>query len=228
MKEPLRGPSFDFYDEQWGDTYTKKEPDSSMVINLEDETEQHIPRVEAGPSETPKASRMKAAPVNKLLASPMPPPEPFQHPTLDKKRGRASPDYDDTVLVTKSFSELQDEPFDVDPAKTVVFNGHGSNGDNLSKKLSQVQNQSEKERRAYFATMPLEEWEASGDWFVDQFASLMNRFKDARREKRRVVQQFEVEAASREEAVRLRSDAIDRKLAKMRQDGQRVVRGRAQ
>lgn len=226
VKEDPRGPSLDFRDAQWQDMVGKEEQGSSMAINLDEETEHHIPRVEAL-NETPKASRMKAPPVKKLLASPMPAPEASQNFILNKKRGRASPDYDDTVLGTKTFSELRDEPFDLDPAKTVILNGHGSDSENLSKRLGQIQNQSEKERRAYFATMPLEEWEASGDWFVDQFASLMTRFKDARREKRRVVEQFEAEAASREKAVRLRSDAIDRKLVKMRQDGQRVVGGRA-
>jgi hypothetical protein len=133
---------------------------------------------------------------------------------------------DDTVLGTKTFSELQREPFDLDPAKTVILNGDGSDGDSLSKRLRTIQTQPEREQRAYFGRMPLDEWEASGDWFVDQFAGLMNRFKDARKEKRRVVQEFEAEAARREQAVRLRADAIDDKLVKMRQDGQRVVGSR--
>jgi hypothetical protein len=46
---------------------------------------------------------------------------------------------------------------------------------------------------------------------------------EARRNKRRIIQDFEQEAANREEAVRLKTQSIDRKLSKMKQDGQRVV-----
>jgi hypothetical protein len=48
----------------------------------------------------------------------------------------------------------------------------------------------------------------------------------ARRNKRRMIQEFEQEAASREEAVRVQTEAIDQKLSKMKQDGLRVVNAR--
>lgn len=178
---------------------------------------------------TPKAKKTKKAR--------MPPPSPaaLQESSMvsatksqalqTKKRTRASPDYDDGVLMSKTFVELQQEPFDLDPAKTVILNGLGASVDNLSMRLAQVQQQSEKEQRSFFTDMPIAKWEESGDWFVDQFAGLMNKLKEARKNKRKMIQDFEAEAAAREEAVRLRSDAIDRKLVKMKQNGQRVVGG---
>jgi hypothetical protein len=51
----------------------------------------------------------------------------------------------------------------------------------------------------------------------------MQKLLDSRRQKRKIIQEFEQEAANREEAVRLKTQAIDRKLSKMKQDGQRVV-----
>jgi hypothetical protein len=47
--------------------------------------------------------------------------------------------------------------------------------------------------------------------------------REARRQKRRAVHALESEVAVREEAVRGKADAIDRKLGQMKQDGQRVV-----
>jgi hypothetical protein len=71
--------------------------------------------------------------------------------------------------------------------------------------------------------MSIENWETSGNWFVSEFSGLMQRFMESRRNKRMIIQEFEQQAADREEAVRLRTEAVDRKLSKMKQDGQRVV-----
>lgn len=140
----------------------------------------------------------------------------------ERKRRRGSSDYDDKMLSSMAFSDLTDEPFDLDPAKATIQGGQDAFA-KLPFKLEQYRQQGEKEQRHMFAAMALDDWEASGDWLVDQFSDIMKRLRDARRSKRRMVQNFENEAARREEAVRLRSETIDRKLAKMRQDGQRVV-----
>lgn len=175
---------------------------------------------------TPKAKPSKVAPQMTLMESSMSPTRVLHKPSKEKKRRRPSADYDDKILSSMTFSELQREPFDLDPAKAAVQNGHGSGVDKLPAKLEQFRQQDENEQRHMFATMPIEDWEASGDWFVDQFSDLMQRLKGARQSKRRMIEEFEHEAADREEAVRLRSEAVDRKLAKMRQDGQRVVEAR--
>lgn len=140
----------------------------------------------------------------------------------DRKRRRGSADYDDKILTCMTYQDLQDEPFDMDPARTTGQNGHDSFS-KLPLKLEQYRQQGAKEQHHMFSTMSMDDWETSGDWFVDQFTDTMNRLRDARRSKRRMIQGFENEAAAREEAVRLRAETIDRKLAKMRQDGQRVV-----
>ncbi|EQK98204.1 hypothetical protein G6O67_000931 [Ophiocordyceps sinensis] len=146
----------------------------------------------------------------------------LQKPPRERKRRRGSPDYDDKMLSSMTFNDLTDEPFDLDPAKATAQSGQDASA-KLPLKLEQYRQQGEKEQQHMFAAMTLNDWEASGDWFVDQFADIMTRLRDARRSKRRMIQGFEDEVARREEAVRLRSETIDRKLAKMRQDGQRVV-----
>lgn len=221
----VRSPSADYHDAR---RHRLREPDTQGPLGAQDNGD-HIPPHNFRSQEvheTPKASKRNTSSMKRLLDSPIAVPEGSATLLPGRKRSRASPDYNDTILGTKTFSELQEEPFDLDPTKTVVLSGDGSDGDNLSKRLGKIQTQPEKDQKTYFGTMPLDEWEASGDWFVDQFSSLMNRFKDARKEKRRLVQDFETEAARREEAVRLRANAIDDKLVKMRQDGQRVVGSR--
>ncbi|PHH74754.1 hypothetical protein CDD82_4794 [Ophiocordyceps australis] len=142
----------------------------------------------------------------------------------DKKRRRGSFDYDDKLLSTMTYNDLDDEPFDLDPAKVVAQKGPDS-AVKLPLKLEQYRQQGRKEQLQLFSKMSLEEWETSGDWFVDQFTNIMKKLRDARRNKRCAMRAFEDEAARREEAVRLRLESIDRRLVKMKQDGQRVVAG---
>ncbi|KAJ6444387.1 extracellular mutant protein 11 domain-containing protein [Purpureocillium lavendulum] len=144
-----------------------------------------------------------------------------RHPR-DRKRRQPSAEYDDNILSSMTYKDLQDEPFDGGDSRP---NGHSSKelAAKLPSKLSQYRLLGEREQVQMFAAMSMEDWELSGDWFVDQFTDIMKRLKQARQSKRRMIGRFEDEASAREEAVRLRADTIDRKLVKMRQDGLRVV-----
>ncbi|KAM0343961.1 hypothetical protein ACHAPU_008019 [Fusarium lateritium] len=141
---------------------------------------------------------------------------------LDRKRRRPSPEYDDIALNSMSFTALRQQPFDFDPSKEEQ-KGTGVNPDNVEAKLDQFRHLGEKEQHDLFSNMSMENWETSGEWFVNEFSGIMQRLLEARRHKRAIIQQFEQEAADREEAVRLKTQSIDSKLSKMKQDGQRVV-----
>ncbi|KAL6884210.1 extracellular mutant protein 11 domain-containing protein [Trichoderma longibrachiatum] len=176
---------------------------------------------------TPRIRRHPMSPRRVLESAIATTMQPFR-PSAPKgnKRRRESLDYDDMALSTMSYNELQNEPFDFDPSKAPTHVGSGGaagSADTLTAKLEQYQHQSEKEQRALFRSMNVDDWEEAGDWFADQFHDLMHKLREARRNKRRMIQEFENEAADREAAVRLRTEAIERKLAKMKQDGQRVV-----
>jgi hypothetical protein len=140
----------------------------------------------------------------------------------DRKRRRPSPEYDDIALSSMSFTALRQQPFDFDPSKEEQ-KGTGVNPDNVETKLDQFRHLGEKEQHDLFSNMSMENWETSGEWFVSEFSGIMQRLMEARKNKRRIIQDFEQEAADREEAVRLKTQSIDRKLSKMKQDGQRVV-----
>ncbi|KAL3955481.1 hypothetical protein ACCO45_011044 [Purpureocillium lilacinum] len=156
------------------------------------------------------------------VAPPMQPRLPQQHHSRDRKRRQPSAEYDDNMLSSMTYKDLQDEPFDGGDARPNGLNGRELAA-KLPSKLAQYRHLSDREQSQMFASLSMEDWETAGDWFVDQFTNIMQRLKQARRDKRRLIRDFENEAAVREEAVRLRSDTIDRQLAKMRQDGLRVV-----
>ncbi|KAL7919722.1 extracellular mutant protein 11 domain-containing protein [Trichoderma austrokoningii] len=141
----------------------------------------------------------------------------------DRKRRRQSLDYDDMALSSMDYAELQKEPFDFDPSKETAHTGTGSGADTLNAKLEQYQHQTAKEQHLMFNSMNADDWEEAGDWFADRFGEIMHKLRVARRNKRRMMQEFEQEAASREEAVRQQTETIEQKLFKMKQDGLRVV-----
>lgn len=144
----------------------------------------------------------------------------------DRKRRRKSLDYDDEVLNTMEYEELREQPFDFDPATvTASSRATGQVGDD-DQKLAQMQHMGSAEQHRFFGNMSVDEWESAGAWFSDQFAGIMRKLTAARQSKRHIVDSFEQEAAAREAEVRRRSDKIDEKLQKMREDGMKVVGGR--
>ncbi|KAG9253196.1 extracellular mutant protein 11-domain-containing protein [Emericellopsis atlantica] len=212
-------------------TVRKQEP--RTVINLTDDggpdSDGYEDEEDIYETPRPKAKQSKARTIPKdhLLESALPPPTMDLSNHQSRKRNRPMTDYDDKVLGSMSWADLQKEPFDQDPSQAAAHS-HGQGGsetDQLTKNLEQLKSKSDEDQRAFFCTTSMDDWEKSGDWFVDQFADLMKKLRDARRAKREMVSGFEKEAAQREEAVRQRSEAIDRKLAKMKQDGRRVVGG---
>ncbi|CAI4210605.1 unnamed protein product [Parascedosporium putredinis] len=71
--------------------------------------------------------------------------------------------------------------------------------------------------------MSVTDWNRSGDWFLEQFGVLIQRMKESRQERRAVVEKYEQEISAREEAVRHKTDSVNKKLNKMKQNGLKVV-----
>jgi hypothetical protein len=172
---------------------------------------------------TPKASK-KVPPKKVLMESSMPP---FPGARLDrmKKKRRWSCDYDDNQLSTMKYSALRSQAFDEDPGADSRPPGAATSleGEALAAKIEYYKTRNEAEQAAFFCSMSVGDWERSGDWFMDQFSSLVQQMKESRQNRRKVVAQFEVEISKREEMVRLKNESIAKKLDRMRQDGQRVL-----
>ncbi|KAF4989288.1 hypothetical protein FGRMN_9212 [Fusarium graminum] len=188
--------------------------DDEDAESLFQEEEHTTPRPTAAKPVVPRTLMESSMPATSSLAS--------NKSRLDRKRRRPSPEYDDIALNSMSFTALQQQPFDFDPSKEEQ-KGTGVNPDNVEAKLDQFRHLGEREQHDLFSNMSMENWETSGEWFVSEFSGIMQRLLEARRHKRAIIQQFEQEAADREEAVRLKTQSIDSKLSKMKQDGQRVV-----
>ncbi|CAM1511321.1 Fc.00g088340.m01.CDS01 [Cosmosporella sp. VM-42] len=207
----------------WETQHRKDDPRRTTVFHDLDEDLNSRASDDDELQTTPKAKKSKPAPRPTLMESSMPATNGLSKLTNDRKRRRPVTDYDDMALSSMSYTELQKQPFDFDPSTVAEQNGLMNGADNLDARLEQFRLLGENEQRRFFSGMSIDDWETSGEWFVNKFAGFMQGMREARQHKRRIIQEFEWEAATREEAVRLRSEAIDRKLAKMKQNGQKVV-----
>ncbi|KAK7748825.1 hypothetical protein SLS53_000849 [Cytospora paraplurivora] len=158
-----------------------------------------------------------------LLGSPLPRAHDRHHATSKKRRHNI--DYDDAELQKMSFTELQNEPFDHDPAREVAQSPAKPPADNLGDRLTFYFNKDKDAQADFFTKMPIREWEDSGDWFLEQFGDIVSKMKEARLTKRKIVEQYETEVSSREEEVRRKKEYIDYKLSKLKQDSAAMLLG---
>ncbi|KAF3350522.1 hypothetical protein VDGL01_00937 [Verticillium dahliae] len=144
-----------------------------------------------------------------------------------KKRDRNNVDYDDKTLMRMSYSDLQNQPFDADPAQAASGADKSLVGETLPEKLEHYRSKSITEQKQFFAELDLGDWERSGDWFLEQFGRVAQKLKETRQNKRATVETFETELASREEAVRLRTENINLKLKKIKSKGEDMLADKA-
>ncbi|KAL6234609.1 hypothetical protein BDW75DRAFT_160130 [Aspergillus navahoensis] len=141
-------------------------------------------------------------------------------------------DYPPEILCTKTFSELQAEPFDRTPnleasrpaAETQLQPPEkGKNED----KVSFILRLSEQERGEYFSKLSIDEWEHCGDLLIEEFSKLMTKMKDLRHARRKMAAVFEAEVKRRHDMVEEQSAEISAKFEEMRMGGAEVLRGRS-
>lgn len=144
---------------------------------------------------------------------------------MGRKR-RLSLDYDDHALSSMSYADLRNENFDHDPARMAVQPANVPSGDSLEDKLAYFKGKDENSQHHFFTQITVKEWDHCGDWFLEQFSSVVQRMKDSRQAKRQLVEQFESEIASREEMVRGKVESIDRTLKDLKQEGEGMMRGK--
>lgn len=156
-------------------------------------------------------------------------PNPTSSQCSKRKNTGMELDYEVDLLSSMKYSELKDQPFDSNPRplQLVVPENLRNPEASLEDRLEYFKGQEPDHQAMLFAQMPLDQWEQSGDWFLDHFSDIMSKLKDARRTKRDVSKAFEVELADREKAVRDRSEGIQEVMRQMRAGGECVLRGRA-
>lgn len=181
---------------------------------------------------TPRASHKRGKREDGFFDSSPPPPmrrmaQSDPEGGLGKKRRRESLDYDDVALSRMSYVELQNQPFDANPTRLALeTNGKSAPDESLVARLERGKDKGEKEQKQFFTQMNLADWERSGDWLMEQFGLVTQRLKEARQNKRAMVDTFEAEIARREDAVRARTETINRKLDKIKHKGEDMLADR--
>ena len=155
-----------------------------------------------------------------------PAPAPAPASTTSRKR-RASLDYNDAELHAMSYADLRGQSFDFDPQTAALQQTSAPPaGGSVEERLEHYKRKGSMDQHEFLARLDVDEWDEAGDWFLARFGEVMLRLKQARRTKRRLVQQFEDEVAAREEAVRGKIEGIGRTLEDLRQEGQTMMEGK--
>lgn len=135
-------------------------------------------------------------------------------------------DHSPSKIYGMTYTDLKTASFDVDP--NVTESGHLSAlqpDDPLPKKLEALGPMDLRAKQDYFASLGIEEWEEAGDWFLESFAKLTERFKIARQEKRKIARDFENEIEQRHESVAKKQKLTAGAFDEMRESGGKVLQG---
>jgi hypothetical protein len=145
-----------------------------------------------------------------------------------RKKADLELDYDTNTLSSMNYSEIKDQPFDSNPKAppSVIPEFLSGPEASLEDHLEHFRGSEPEDQISFFAQMPLDQWEQSGDWFLGRFGDIMSKLKDARRAKRDISKAFEEELAGREQAVRANAEGIQEVFRQMRAGGEGVLKGR--
>lgn len=136
-------------------------------------------------------------------------------------------DYEPEALLTKTLSDLQNEPFLYDPAELHdSVPGGADHIHTLDQQLSGLNELSEAKRKALFMTQNDDDWEQTGQWFVDRFQASVKQIQQIRLERRHLSLTFEDEIRQRHAAVRHAEDVVNKELKELHQGGGALLKGR--
>ncbi|KAI1324007.1 hypothetical protein F5Y16DRAFT_382135 [Xylariaceae sp. FL0255] len=170
----------------------------------------------------PKGSKGK---VGSLRESALPRTVTEKRPSTSRKRSYEL-DYDDGALANMDYAALKQESFDYDPARAEARSAVEPPQGTMAEKLTHFSAKDEASQGDFFTKMSIKEWEEAGDWFLEQFGEVMNRFKAARKAKRDITAAFENEIAEREEAVRNKTHGIAHILAELKSEGEGMMQNK--
>ncbi|KAF2091605.1 hypothetical protein K490DRAFT_61038 [Saccharata proteae CBS 121410] len=135
-------------------------------------------------------------------------------------------DYSESQLRDMPYATLENEPFDHDPhAEPLVLPAAQANLP-LHERLTAVQRDPDPAAKAkFFASLNLEDWEEAGDWFLDQFGSIVKKMKEARQKKRKIAREFEDEVRKRDAQVASKRRCVEQAMLQMRNQGAGLLQG---
>ena len=136
-------------------------------------------------------------------------------------------------LTSMTFEQLSHEPSNVPSYATRVPIPQDLHSSTLVAKMEYVLENLKDghaklgQRRAFFTSLSIEQYEECANVIIDKFTALMSKFTDARQQRRRAAKNFEEEVAQREESVRGKLLIVDKDLGRLKRGGEEVVKGAA-
>ena len=144
-----------------------------------------------------------------------------------RKRSRDL-DYGLHQLAAMDYQQLQAESFDHVPG-LVPYHGLPDPSLPLSERLRNVYpDKTHKDKaaraKAFFASLTIDQYEECGDLLLDGFRDVMEKLREARRQKRKAAREMEEQIAKREEWVRKKRGVCELELGRLRSAGTAVVK----
>jgi hypothetical protein len=166
----------------------------------------------------------KRQPLVPTIQEPVIPQQPVEQAPIEELEPVSAEDYDDKTLSKMSYEELKNESFDTNPRVRLSVLTEEELQKPLVERLEFVQhNLDASEQSEFFRSLPTTEWEDAGDWFLDQFQSIINRTKEARQKKRKLAQGLELEVEKRYEHVSKKQCQVQQAMDKMKAQGEGLV-----
>ena len=133
-------------------------------------------------------------------------------------------DYDTDVLFKMDYNQLREESFDKSPRDNEPVLPEGMREKPLEERLQFAQrNLDFAAQGQFFSALPTNEWEDAGDWFLDQFSTIIKRTKEARQKKRKAAQGYEQEIEERQKHVVKKQRVVEGAMAKMKAQGEGLM-----
>ena len=149
------------------------------------------------------------------------------HGKHGRKRSRDL-DYGTHQLAEMDYHQLHTESFDHVPG-LVPYHGLPDASLPLSERLHNIYpDKTHKDKaaraKAFFASLTIDQYEECGDLLLDGFRDVMDRLRQARRQKRKAARAMEEQIAKREEWVRKKRGVCELELGRLRSAGTAVVK----
>jgi hypothetical protein len=158
--------------------------------------------------------RAKVVPTLQPHIEPAPSEEPVVFP---------SGDYNEDVLSKMEYDQLKDESFDTNPRAHIPVVPEEMRSKPLTERLEFAQKLDPADQSEFFGTLPTDEWEDAGEWFLDQFDAIIKKTREARQKKRTAAKGFEKEIEERHQHVAKKQRLVASAMSKMKAQGEGLV-----
>jgi hypothetical protein len=175
------------------------------------------------PKEPPVPAKLHSSTCNNVVPV-IQHPSPVEQAPVQDAIVRPHTDYDPEVLNAMTYDQLKNESFDTNPRLSGQPLSEDMRQKPLIERLEHVQKNFDLTKQSeFFQALPTDEWEDAGDWFLDQFSSIIQRTKQTRQQKRKLAQEFEDEVERRHKHVSKKRHEVEDAMQKMQAQGEGLV-----